>query len=93
MQGIENTPMLARYWLITSNQSILSDVRTSERGHEHFDRQNLKLQVKIFFITNPLYNYYFLNKVKLQLCSFSIKDEGIKSEPKVRKIKLARIGF
>ena len=33
----------------TSDQAILSDVRASERGHKHFDRQNLKFQVKIFF--------------------------------------------
>ena len=50
LQGIENTPMLLAD---TPKQPILSDVRASERGHEHFDRQNLKFQVEIFFYHEP----------------------------------------
>ena len=34
----------------TSKQPILSDVRAPERGHEHFERQNLKFQVEISFL-------------------------------------------
>ena len=51
----------------TSKQPILSGVHASERVHEQFDCQNLKFQVEIhvcIFITNQLYNYYFLNKLK-----------------------------
>ena len=43
-----------------SNQPILSDVRASERGHEHFDRQNLHFQVEIFFYHEPALQLLFL---------------------------------
>ena len=38
-----------------SKQPILLDVRTSERGRQHFDRPNQKFQVEIFFYHEPAF--------------------------------------